>query len=293
MGLKYSPPLQFAGVRFILSGLMVLVVIRPEILKTRISASQVRKILLIGFIQTFLQYALFYTGIMYVPGAISALVIGSGPLFVALVAHFSIRDDLLTGRKIVAVILGILGVAIISIGSSTIVNTNPYILWGILILLANNLLAGIGNVIVSRHSQNLHPLVLSSLSMIVGGIMLLVLGIITEDWRVGPFPLAYYLSLAWLSFLSAAAISIWYSLLKKPGIKVSELNMWKFIIPLLGAVLSWVLLPDESPNLTSLLGMVLIAAALMTMNLNTSHQRKLNALFARQAGKQGNKKPIE
>ena len=55
---------------------------------------------------------------------------------------------------------------------------------------------------------------------------------------------------------SAAAFSIWFHLLSQ--VKVSQLNIWKFLIPLVGAALSWLLIPGEHPDLPTLAGMVLI-----------------------------------
>lgn len=266
IGLQYTAPLQFAGIRFFISGLIILPFIPTFRLQLRQAIPHYPKIILIGFIQTFLQYALFYTGISLVPGAVGALVIGSGPLFVLVVAHFLMPGDLINRRKIVGIILGLSGIAVISFGSGSI-TSGQMIGLGIVILLMNNTLAGFGNVLVARSGSNIPPLVLSSFSMITGGLMLFLTGIGIEGFQKGPFPLPYYLSLAWLSFLSAAAISIWYTLLKSPGVKVSELNMWKFIIPVFGAILSWLILPGEYPDLSSIIGMILVAVALISVNL--------------------------
>lgn len=268
IGLQYTSPLQFAGIRFFISGLMILPFI-PSMKRNLLQVkSKTGKIILIGFIQTFLQYALFYTGINHVPGAVGALVIGSGPLFVLIVAHFMMPGDLITKRKALAVVLGLAGVAVISFGHSNNGPANALLGFGIIVLLMNNLLAGFGNILVARSGSNIPPLVLSSFSMISGGLLLFLVGIMIEGFNTGPFPLPYYFSLLWLSFLSAAAISIWYTLLKSPGIRVSELNMWKFIIPVFGAILSWLILPGESPELSSIVGMILIAFALVSLNLN-------------------------
>jgi uncharacterized membrane protein len=42
--------------------------------------------------------------------------------------------------------------------------------------------------------------------------------------------------------------------------------MWKFIIPVLGAALSWVMLPNEHPSVVAILGMVLVAIALLFLS---------------------------
>jgi drug/metabolite transporter (DMT)-like permease len=74
--------------------------------------------------------------------------------------------------------------------------------------------------------------------------------------------------------MSAVAFSIWFILLRRPGVKVSELNVWKFLIPVFGAVLSWVILADEHPEVTALTGMLLIGLSLIVLNAN--HIRKIN-----------------
>lgn len=144
----------------------------------------------------------------------------------------------------------------------------PLVGFGILILIGNNVLSGFGNILVASDRRRIPPLILSSFSMIIGGGMLFIMGIIVEGPSRGPFPIEFFVALGWLSFLSAAAISIWYTLLKRTGVKISTLNMWKFIIPVLGAVLSWLILPDEEPSLLAIIGMVLVAVALLTLNLH-------------------------
>ncbi len=96
--------------------------------------------------------------------------------------------------------------------------------------------------------------------------MLFLLAIPVEGIKWGPFPPVYYLTLGWLSFLSAAAFAIWYTLLQRPGVKVSILNMWKFIIPALGAALSWILIKDEKPDWISIAGMIVITLSLVLLN---------------------------
>jgi drug/metabolite transporter (DMT)-like permease len=96
--------------------------------------------------------------------------------------------------------------------------------------------------------------------------MLTLVSIPVEGVNLGPFPLEYYAALAWLSFLSAAAISIWFVLLKRPEVKVSVLNVWKFLIPVSGALLSWLILENENPDIISVSGMVVIAISLLALN---------------------------
>jgi drug/metabolite transporter (DMT)-like permease len=266
LGLPYTSPLQFAGTRFFISGLLVLPVARyynPGLL--RVFRKHWRFILLMGILQTFLQYALFYTGIDKVPGATGAIVIGSGPLFIAIVAHFFMPGDRLTSGKLLPILLGFSGIVLVSLGRNGAAASEIQLI-GILILIGNNVISGISNVIIASDKRNVPPLALSSGSMIIGGLMLLLFSFPVEGIDLSPKPAEYYFSLAWLSILSAVAISVWVTLLKIPGVLVSNLNLWKFLIPVSGAMLAWLILPGESPDPLSVGGMVVTGAALIILN---------------------------
>ena len=123
----------------------------------------------------------------------------------------------------------------------------------------------------------IHPVILSSSSLIAGGFALYLISLPIEGLSSGPFPLTYFISLAWLGFLSAAAFSIWYTLLSRPGVKVSVINTWKFLIPVLGAWLSWTIIPEEKPDIIQIVAMAVIAISLVLLSI-ASRQEKRNAI---------------
>jgi drug/metabolite transporter (DMT)-like permease len=273
IGLQYQPPLQFAGLRFIIAGAALFVVFGDRKKFFREVASNFRFLLFLSIIQVFLEYAFFYLGMDLVPGALAAMIVGSGPLFVAIIAHFSFDDDKLGWKKVVSILLGLVGMVIITLGSKKMDGGSNLILTGILLLIGNNLLSGYSNILISKRSAGISPMVLASTSLFIGGWMLFSVSIPTEGIHLGPFPQSYYISLAWLSFISAAAFTLWYKILQRPGVKVSEINIWKFLIPVSGAILSWLLVKGESPDLISIAGMVFIAGALLMLNYNNRMQR--------------------
>ena len=268
IGLEYNTPLQFAGTRFFIAGLLVFpLALRINPAFFRIVRDHLKMILLFAFLQTFLQYTMFYTGINMIPGAVAAIVIGSQPLFIALVAHYLMPGDRMKMGKTLAILFGILGVVLVSFGKDPDSLTGSIALAGILLMLGINVLSGFTNVLVASEKGKIPPLVISSASMMIGGCALFLFSIPLEGLHFDPKPMPYYLSLGWLCILSAVAISIWITLLKRPGMIVSDLNLWKFLIPLFGAVLSWILLASEQPEPLSIAGMVIIATSLVILNL--------------------------
>lgn len=235
-------------------------------------------IILLATLQFFVQYSFFYLGMMYVPGALGAMIIGSSPLFIAIVAHFSMQNDKMTPIKTGSIFIGIFGIAIITLGRAKVEIKNELELLGIGLLLVNNFASGFSNVMVSKYQKGRSPLVLSSTSLFLGGLMLFLVAIPVEGINWGPFPTVYYATLGWLSFLSAAAFAIWFTLLQRPGVKVSILNTWKFLIPASGAALSWLFIKDEKPDWISIAGMLVITLSLFTLNYANRKAAKLKSL---------------
>lgn len=265
IGLIYTTPLKFAGIRFFISGLLIIPFISSFRKKASIALRHWKLIITVGLLQTTILYALFYKGLSLIPGALGAILIGSGPLFTAISAHLMMHEEKMSRERILSIFLGLIGITIISLGRKdfSLSTTVPL---GAAILILNNIAAGIGNVIIARDAKMIPPIALSSFSMIFGGAILTLISIPLEHptWEI--YPAQYYYSLGWLSILSAAAVTIWYTLLGRDGVKVSNLNTWKFIIPVFGACLSWMILPEENPDLISLSGMAIIAISLLMLN---------------------------
>ena len=278
IGLQYQTPLQFAGLRFTIAGLMVLLAFgKWELFIAQVRAHW-RFVLVIAFFQVVWQYSFFYLGINLIPSALGALLVGSSPLFIAMVAHVTMKTDRLSPLKLASILVGVVGIVLITIGRQKVEIRGQYEWIGIALLLINNILSGYSNVLISKSKKEIHPVVLSSASLFTGGLSLYLISIPVEGFSAGPFPVTYFLSLGWLSFLSAAAITIWYTLLSRPGVKVSVLNTWKFLIPVLGAWLSWFLIPDEKPDLTQILAMAVIALSLVLLNQAYRRAQKLAAV---------------
>jgi drug/metabolite transporter (DMT)-like permease len=264
LGLRYDTPLHFAGTRFILSGVMILpFTVRPaDYIKTIIDNRKI--VSLVTLFSILINYIFFYQGISLIPGALAAVIVGSQPLVAAVVAAIMVKDDKLTRKKVVTIVFGIAGVILISAGRQAF-KFGPVIeLVGVLLILLASVASAISNVIVLLRTKGINPLVISSFSLLIGGSLIYLLSIPLEG-PSDPFPMEYWLILLWLSFMSAFTFSLWFKLLQRPGVKVSELNLWKFIIPVAGAILSWLLVPGENPEWLTVSGMIIITASLIML----------------------------
>lgn len=274
LGLQFDTPFHFAGIRFIISGLMILpFTVRPSVYLAMIRNNW-KVVAWVTTLQIVINYSLFYQGLNLVPGALGAIVYGAQPLIIALVAAVLNKDDKLTKNKIITIVFGISGVIFISFGRQAFKFGTGLEILGVFLLLTGNVATATSNVIISLKSKAINPFVLSSSSLFLGGVILYLISIPVETKPLATLPLKYWMILLWLSFMAASAFSIWYKLLQRPGVKVSELNFWKFINPLTGAVLSWLLIPGEKPDWLTITGMVIITASLVIYYSNTDRDLK-------------------
>lgn len=271
IGFEYMPPMMLSGFRFMLAGVLLLPLALLSRVDWRAEMKHLRFMLLFGLVQTFLQYGLFYMGLNLVPSAIASVIIGAGPLFVALMAHFTMRGDRLSARTVIAVVLGVAGVAVTSLSGADLAQGGTLIYEGIALLLASNLVGSYTNIMVAKKGGAISSVVLTMVANFAGGALLLFVSLFVEplDALHTALPVEFYLALVWLAIIPAAGFSIWYYLLSLPGVKVSELNIWKFLIPIVGVLLSWWLLPGESPTAGTVAGIIIISSSVVVLQFPT------------------------
>lgn len=276
IGLQYDTPLHFAGIRFIMAGLIILPFTTGWKEYFRMISENRVLVFWTSLLQTVVNYSLFYLGLNLIPGALGALIAGSVPLFIAVVAAMMHKEDPLTGGKMATVVGGISGVFLITIGRQALHLGNITEVIGVLMVVGANLAAAFANVIISMKGKSINPLVLSSSSLFLGGCFIYILSVFFEDVPSGPRPTEYWVSLAWLTVMASAAFSIWYIVLRRPGVKVSEINLWKFIIPGAGGIISWLVIPGENPDILTFAGILMITISLILFFRFSNPDRKYN-----------------
>lgn len=259
--LEYQSPLTIAGMRFVLAGLIQIPFCQHWSAPLALLRTEFRTVFLVSLFHTIFLYATFFIGMSWVRGAEGAIMIGSGPLCAALVAHLMMHDDKLDRQTITSIGFGMLGIVFISLASKPWNPVGMKEFFGLLLLLSGSVVSAIGNVVVAKRKGGLPPIALNSAQMLIGGLVLLLIALPFEGVPTLALPAAFYGLLLWLAVISSTAFAIWFHLLAR--MKVSRLNLWKFLIPLCGAMLSWIFLPDETPSLPSLIGMVLIAIGIV------------------------------
>ncbi len=263
-GLSYDfTPMNFAGLRFTIVGIILFIYTWHKGMWTEIKTH--RKLFLnLIFINMFFGYSAFYFGVDFVSGAISSIVMGMTPLINVLLAHLIATNDKLNKYKVISLLISLAGLLLI-VGTG---NDGAPLTWkgiaGIVLLLLNIILQGYSAISVSEEKGKIGPVFLNAVQMFFGGLMIYGVGLATEGYHsfIGK-PAGFYVSLGTLIFISVFAFSFWFIALQDKNSKVSDINMCRLINPILGAVLSWVMLAGEYPTWSTVSGMLIIVSSLV------------------------------
>lgn len=263
-GLSYDfTPMNFAGLRFTTVGIILFAYTWHKGMWTEIKQHGKLFINLI-LINMFMGYTAFYFGVDFVSGAISSIIMGMTPLINVLLAHVLASNDKLNVYKIISLVVSLIGlILIVGMGS----NGKP-LDWkgisGIVLLLLSIIFQGYSAISVSEDKGKVNPIFLNAVQMFFGGLLIYIVGITTEGYHsfIGK-PMGFYVSLGTLVFISVFAFSFWFIALQSKGAKVSDINMCRLINPILGAVLSWVMLAGEHPTFSTVAGMIIIVSSLV------------------------------
>lgn len=274
--LSYVGPLNVAGLRFTLAGLILLslsLFVDRKPLSTHVlhghtgpESPRWKYVMLIGFLGTCVFYGLFFTGVNMTSASSAAAVDAASPIIHALMAHFFLHHDRLSSRKLVALATAFTGILTISVLKPVGVVSGTNTL-GCLLILISLFFGGGGTMLVIRYTGSLSLIRLTGYQMCFGGILLLLLAYAKEGlvpwqqpeiWKLG-------LLIGWLAIVSAAAFRMWYGIIRR--YKVTSLSVFSFLSGTWGVVLSIFFLGDPV-TWPLVLGGLLVIAGVIQMHFN-------------------------
>ncbi|WP_047983602.1 DMT family transporter [Ornithinibacillus californiensis] len=252
----------FAGGRFFLAGLLVLFfLLVSNWRRIKITKRQFLVLTLLGVVQTSLQYFFFYNGLANVSGMQGAILSSAGTFFTVLLAHFYYRSDRMNRKKIIGLVAGFTGIVVANWGQELKLSFQ----WdgeGYMIL--SGLTLAIATIMAKELASGIHPFAISGWQLTLGGLIMLGIGLpFLKDGAMTFTPFGWGLFI-YSALLSAIAFALWYSLLKFN--KASEMSMYKFIVPVSGAVMSAMFIPGEALNRFILAAIVLVAIGIIIVN---------------------------
>lgn len=262
----------FAGIRFLLAGLILLVFLfftNRKGLKVR--RSHIFIVILFGFIQTALQYYFFYIGLSRVSGMQGAILSSSGTFLAVILAHFYYKNDHMNWKKSIGILAGFAGIIMANWGQEF---QFQFQFTGEGFMILAGLTSAVTTILAKELATDIHPVTLTGWQLTIGALLLLLIGVPQLNENAITFTPFGWGLLIYAAFLSSIAFALWTTILKYN--KAGEVSIYNFLTPVFGAILSAILVPGEKMNLSILMAIALVAFGIIIMNYNGQKKKSIN-----------------
>jgi drug/metabolite transporter (DMT)-like permease len=255
VGLDGVPPFLGAGLRFLLSTLLVAAVLAVRRKPIRLTRDDRVCVLSLGILVFYLNYASVYWAELRISSGLAAVLFSTMPLMTALLSRFWTRSETLGASKIGGILVGVAGTVLLfwpdeRLGLQQVL--------GMLATLFACLCASINLVTMKKYGRHSDPYVLNVLGMGTGTAFLLLTSAAFESWSELAWSRNNVTAMLYLAvFGSVVAFSAYYALIKL--IDATIISLSTLIIPIVALVLGRAFL-GETVTPTAVAGVVTILA---------------------------------
>jgi drug/metabolite transporter (DMT)-like permease len=264
LALNYTPPLLFAGIRTILGGLILLLFALPRYKKLRFKETW-HFYLISAFLNIIIFYGLQTIGLGFAPAGLFSAIVFIEPVLLGIFCWIWLGESMY-GLKIIGLILGFAGVAIISASGFT----GDISLMGIMLALGSALGWGLGTVYVKKTGDRVDSIWMVTVQLIMGGVFLLTVGSGVESWSSIKWEMPFISNLLFISTFVIAFGWLAFFTLVGSG-EASKVGSFTFLIPLIAILCSSFIL-QEHITLNLLVGLLFIVISILFVNIKIKSQ---------------------
>lgn len=258
VALDFTPPILFAGMRSLLGGVMLGLVLLPSWKRIRWRKNW-RAYCISALLNAVLFYGLQTMGLEYLPGGLFSVLIYFQPVLIGVFAWLWLGESM-TALKITGLIAGFLGIVVISADSFG----GALSITGIILALLAAVSWALGVVFVKKMSGTVDSMWMVSLQFVIGGAILTAIGTGLESWVDITWNLSYLIGLGFGSTLGIPlAFVIYFHLINKG--EASKVAAFTFLVPLI-AVLTGTIFMQEPVTYTLAIGLALIVTSICLVN---------------------------
>lgn len=274
IGLMDLPPLGAAGVRYLIASPILFAIARARGLAFPRNTRTWRMLLLLGVTMFTVPFGLIYYAEQTVPSGLTAVLFASHAIFVALLAHFWLKDEPLTPLSVLGVLGGFAGVVLVFWDRMT---GHASWLGESAIVLTAAIQAG-SAITVRRFARDIPAVILSCVGTAVGAVLLLAGSFLFESGRTWQWSSRSVLAVLYLAvFGSAVAFTVTIYLLHELG--ANRVAVTVYITPVL-ALLWGALFLGESVSRWALAGAFLVVGGVWLTNRASAAARKAHPAAA-------------
>ncbi len=263
--------LLFAGVRFLISGMLLIAAEGAKKRKIALpNKAQIKAVLIVSVLTVVLHYAFTYAGLSLAESSKSSVLKQVGFLIVPGIAFLFRKQDRCSVQKILAAILGFLSVIVINLEGMNL----DFEIGEILVIVAS-FCSMFGQILSKNIYDRYEPTFIIAYAQFFGGIVLTLAGVLFGG-SMGRLTLQSVAVLGYICFASIAANVLWNTLIKYND--MSRLAVLKSMDPLFASLFSALFLGENIWKPTYLAAVALIIVAVAVSNYNEKKPRRTSRL---------------
>lgn len=258
VGLQDLPPITFAAARFILAVLLLLPLLAFGKLPLPKTRREWKLIALTGFLQFSINYSLVFWSEVYISSGLAAVLQATITVFGLVLAWIFLPSERITRLKVFAIVVGIIGVAVIFLDQLKIENVMAF--GGSVAIVIGAYAAAQASILIKAKASGIHPASILFCQMLCGLPAIVLYALIAEgnplsfNWTPKAVLCVLYLSVAG----TIAAFWLYYWLLSR--IESTKAMMISLVTPLIAVVVGNIFLGETLPPQTIFGGLLILTS---------------------------------
>ena len=256
----HAPPLSALALRFLISGLLGVLIARVLGQSWRLTPPQWRATIIFGICQNALYLGLNFVAMQTIEASLAAIIASTMPLLVAL-ALWGFYGEKATPLAMTGLLAGLIGVMFV-MGSRL---SGGVDLYGLMLCVGGVIALTVATLMVRGATSGGNFLMIVGLQMLVGSAVLAVVAAGTETIRI-TWSWQLIAAFAYTTLVPGlAATLVWFHLVGQIG--ATRAATFHFLNPFLGVAIAAVLL-GEALGLADLVGVAVIMAGILAVQVS-------------------------
>ena len=258
IGLDDLPPIAFAAARFLLAVAILFVIIIVQKIPLPKTAKEWRLIALTGVLQFSVNYSMVFWSEQHITSGLAAVLQAMITVFGLILAWLFLPNERITKLKVFAVVIGIVGVAVIFYDQLKVQSFMAFL--GCVGIVVGSYAAAQASILVKAKGGSFHPAALVFGQMICGLPLIIIYSLAVEG---NPFSFHWtwkaVICILYLTILGTiVAFWLYYWLLSR--IESTQAMMISLVTPLIAVVIGAVTIGEKMPPQTGLGGLMIIGS---------------------------------
>ncbi len=262
VGVRDLPPALFAGVRFVVAGLLILAFARLRGRPIPTNPAHLWPLAVVGFLLLVTGNGFVVYAEQYIDSGLAALIVATVPFLMVGTEALLPSGERIGRRALAGLLVGFAGLALLvspKLAAGASQDTR-----GVVALLLACLSWTIGSLYSKRRGVPVPALVATGIEMLAGGAVLVAIGLAAGDPARARWTSDAVLALAYLTVFGAALGFTAYIWLLD-HVPPSRVSTYAYVNPVVALVLGWALLGEVlTPRILVSAGVILLGVVLVT-----------------------------